>query len=1182
MGNTGIRSLEQGIMKHGKLLSIFMVLIFLVTGVNKSVGMNAPPPPDTSTLEWVFLPSGGPGGLCPGISDCCQDTLCYGLLYTPSSSGELTSYTTGFFVNCVGGLSPVGGNMSCVMADNSFEINGCMAQNRVLFNSSGNTGSVMVTAGVPIFLHKVCFYVPVGTTLTIVEDPVTDLTASIKIDTITFITEHPSFDSTLFFRTPPVAPADDFTTVECLDEVEEQPYPAVFDMCGNPIIPSLDSVVNYFTIDSCEGSVVYYYTFTDCSGQTDDWTFTFIIDHTIPPSESGGPVPTSVTFSCPDSIGLFELPVVLSGCGDTLDIVFFDIGGTFDGCEGTLEYEFLYLDCSGLSFEWTFTETIDLNPFVLPANDTMTVACPAATNTLPTLPIVEDDCGFLIDPVGPPVVSAQVVCEGTRTYTYTYEDCAGNSADWVFTYTVERLDFVVPAFGSLVVTCPAMTDVVPPLPVITDNCGEVLIPVDTLVTGPVICEGTRTYTFIYMDCEGNTHNWFFTYTVERTEFATPPNGFMTVACPAAAEIPPTLPVVTDNCGNVLTAIDTTYSSIPISCEGNKIYVYTYVDCEGNMATWTFTYTVERLPFADPMDASTTVDCPADAALPPTSFLPVVIDNCGNVLSPSAPVVSGTVSCEGNVTWTYIYTDCEGNSQNWVFTYMVERQPFVTPPAGMVTVPCPANAAIPPSAYLPVVLSDCGDTLSPVLISSGIPVVCEGTRLYVYSYTDCEGNTATWNFTYVVDRPLFANPVDAGATVACPSGSNVVPTAFLPTVVDSCGVTLLPVGPMVSPFVCVGTRTYTYVYTDCAGNTQDWVFTYTISPNTSLVVNCPANLVLNCTTTNYGPQINAWLASATATDACDPLPVITNNYDGMSIPDFSCTDGLPVTFTATDNCGNTATCTAFIRKPCFNLETWVYIEGAAANPNGSANYVLPMRTTLNDLRILPGQLSIDPFFGNHYTLPGQPYNVAPWLYPGTEGAMFDSGNNPLFANAGYPSTVVDWVLVSLRADSAGTGGPVCQAAALLHRDGVIQFVEPLDCCGVNEDSLYYVVIEQRNHLIVMSHVFQQFINHKLSYDFRSQQSYEDPLFAGLNLFARQKELVPGNPGKFAMFAGNGQQTISLNADTDINFDDRSFWETQNGQIGAYRIGDHNLNGDTNFNDRIVWERNNGKFSSVQRN
>jgi hypothetical protein len=229
--------------------------------------------------------------------------------------------------------------------------------------------------------------------------------------------------------------------------------------------------------------------------------------------------------------------------------------------------------------------------------------------------------------------------------------------------------------------------------------------------------------------------------------------------------------------------------------------------------------------------------------------------------------------------------------------------------------------------------------------------------------------------------------------------------------------------------------------------------------------------------------------------------------------------------------------------------------------------------------LPGQVLVDPFFGNVYSPPGQPYNVAPWNYFGNEGDGYDSGGDPLNADANYPANVVDWVLVSLRADSVGTTPPVCQAAALLYNDGVVQFVEPLACCGITETIPYYIVIEHRNHLIVMSSQIVPWVNHRLTYDFRFQQSWEDPLFAGLGIFARQKEILTG---KFAMFAGNGNQTTSLNSDTDINFDDRSYWEAQNGQVGKYRIGDYNQNGDTNFNDRVVWERNNGKFTSVPRN
>jgi hypothetical protein len=261
-----------------------------------------------------------------------------------------------------------------------------------------------------------------------------------------------------------------------------------------------------------------------------------------------------------------------------------------------------------------------------------------------------------------------------------------------------------------------------------------------------------------------------------------------------------------------------------------------------------------------------------------------------------------------------------------------------------------------------------------------------------------------------------------------------------------------------------------------------------------------------------------------------------------------------------------------------VNTWIYLEGATVNPSGGGSYSVPMRTNLNDYQVLPGQCFEDVFFGIKYSPPGQPYSGAPWFYPGTEGDMFDSGGDPLVGDAGYPETVVDWLLISLRNNAEGTGGPICQAAALLHNDGHIEFAEEFDCCGIDMGASYYIVIENRNQLIVMSHTAVAIVDSTITYDFRNQQSYlNDPLMFGI--FARQKEILPG---VFAMFTGNGNQTMGDQSDTDINFDDRTRWESENGNIGVYRTGDYNFNGDTNFNDRVTWEKNNGKFTSVIRN
>jgi hypothetical protein len=261
---------------------------------------------------------------------------------------------------------------------------------------------------------------------------------------------------------------------------------------------------------------------------------------------------------------------------------------------------------------------------------------------------------------------------------------------------------------------------------------------------------------------------------------------------------------------------------------------------------------------------------------------------------------------------------------------------------------------------------------------------------------------------------------------------------------------------------------------------------------------------------------------------------------------------------------------------FFILTWVYLEGAAIAPGGIQAYTVPMRTSLNDLHILPGQTYQHYFAGTVQSEAGQPYSGAPWNNSGNEGAGYDSNGSPAPGTAGYPATVVDWVLVSLR--DGPDGDPVCQQSALLHSDGHIEFVnEGFDCSNIDMDIAYYLVIEHRNHLVVMSPVPLPIVNGTMSFDFRTHQSYiDDPFgFGGIG----QKEILPG---VFAMYAGNGDQIMTTHSDTDINFDDRTYWEGHNGEAGQYSNGDYNLNGDCNFNDRITWEYNNGKFTTVPRN
>jgi hypothetical protein len=314
----------------------------------------------------------------------------------------------------------------------------------------------------------------------------------------------------------------------------------------------------------------------------------------------------------------------------------------------------------------------------------------------------------------------------------------------------------------------------------------------------------------------------------------------------------------------------------------------------------------------------------------------------------------------------------------------------------------------------------------------------------------------------------------------------------------------------------------------------------------------------------------------ANDNCDvdtlTFEWVTDVSDGQTNPET-----ITRYYRIEDICGNADTCTQTIVLNELEINAYVYLEGAAINPAGTATYTIPMRHTLNTstLKVLPGQTYKVPILGTIvFTPAGQPYNIAPWNYAGAEGTGYNSFGVLANGQANYPTNAVDWVLVSLRATP--NGGPVCQTAAILLDDGTIDFVEGgFSCCDIDLSISYYMVIEHRNHLIIMSQEPIPFVGGTITYDFRINQSYVDPDLG----FGSAQKFIPN--GVYVMYAGNGDQSSNPNADTDITLNDRFYWEGQNNTAGRYRNGDYNLNGDCNYNDRITYEFNNGNTSAVPR-
>ncbi|WP_319499382.1 VWA domain-containing protein [uncultured Draconibacterium sp.] len=600
------------------------------------------------------------------------------------------------------------------------------------------------------------------------------------------------------------------TPVACASLATEPTPPTVTDYCGNELTPS--AAVKGGTYVDCEGTITYTFTYTDCDLNSHDWVYTYNVE--VVDFVENMPADDGEIINCPEHLYTPQVPTVKDNCGNIITNVTGPVIDPIPGCEGIVNYVWTFTDCAGHSHDWTYAFTIERKDFAMPENTLETVACISDIKEI-TPPNVYDACGDLITPISGDE-PAMIECEGDMVYTWTYTDCKGNTHDWSHTVTIEREDFIMPENTSETVACVTDFEGVTP-PEVTDACGNMLTPVAGDEPAMIECEGDMVYTWTYTDCKGNTHDWSHTVTIEREDFIMPENTSETVACVADFE-GVTPPEVTDACGNMLTPIAGDEPAM-IECEGDMVYTWTYTDCKGNTHDWSHTVTIEREDFIMPENTSETVACVADfeGVTPPE-----VTDACGNMLTPVAGDEPAMIECEGDMVYTWTYTDCKGNTHDWSHTVTIEREDFIMPENTSETVACVADfEGVTP----PEVTDACGNMLTPIAGDEPAMIECEGDMVYTWTYTDCKGNTHDWSHTVTIEREDFIMPENTSETVACVTDfEGVTP----PEVTDACGNMLTPVaGDEPAMIECEGDMVYTWTYTDCKGNTHDWSHTVTI-------------------------------------------------------------------------------------------------------------------------------------------------------------------------------------------------------------------------------------------------------------------------------------------------------------------------------------------------------------------
>ncbi|MEI6408671.1 MAG: ice-binding family protein [Bacteroidota bacterium] len=309
-------------------------------------------------------------------------------------------------------------------------------------------------------------------------------------------------------------------------------------------------------------------------------------------------------------------------------------------------------------------------------------------------------------------------------------------------------------------------------------------------------------------------------------------------------------------------------------------------------------------------AEVDVSCLSQVPAPNTNAVAVTVSCVGpySVTFVGDVISNQTCANRYTITRTYMVTDFCGSSAFCTQTILVNDQtpPTITCPTVTATIQCPATPSFPAATATDL----CGGTSNINFTDITTP---GGLCAQAYSVTrtwtanDNCGNTATCSRTIAVvdNTPPVINCPTVTATIQCPATPNF-PAA---TATDLCGGTptinftdLTTPGGLCAQAYSV-TRTWTA--NDNCGNTATCSRTIAVVDNTPPVINCPTvTSTIECPAT---PNF----AAATATDLCGGTPII--NFTDLITPSGFCTQSYSVTrtWTATDNCGNTSTCSRII-------------------------------------------------------------------------------------------------------------------------------------------------------------------------------------------------------------------------------------------------------------------------------
>jgi hypothetical protein len=758
--------------------------------------------------------------------------------------------------------------------------------------------------------------------------------------------------------------------------------PTASSTCSIGTVTVTPDATNPISGSACPvGTKTVSFTAKDGCGNTKTCSFTI----TVNPAPTGVltfncPANITVTAAVGQTSAVvnYTAPTASSTCSIGTVTVTPDATNTISGAAcpvGTKTVSFKATDGCGNTKTCSFTITVNPAPTGVltlncPANISVTAAVGQTSAVVNyTAPTSNSTCSIgtvTVTPNAANPASGSTCPVGTKTLSFTATDGCGNTKTCSFTITVNPAPT-----GVLTFNCPANIAVTAAVgqtsavvnytvPTASSTCpiGTTTVTADAAnpVSGSAFAVGTKTLSFTATDGCGNTKMCSFTITVNPA-----PTGVLTFNCPVniavtaavgqtSAVVSYTAPTTSSTCPVGTTTV-TADAANPVSgsafAVGTKTLSFTATDGCGNTKTCSFTITVNPAP-----TGVLTFNCPVNiavtAAVGQTSVVinytaPTASSTCsiGTVtVTPDATnPISGSACPVGTKTVSFTAKDGCGNTKTCSFTITVNPAP-----TGVLTFNCPVNITVTAAVgqtsavvnYIaPTASSTCSIgtvTVTPDATNPISGAACPiGTKTLSFKATDGCGNTKTCSFTITV------NPAPTGVlTLNCPTNISVTATVgqtsavvnyIAPTSSSTCSigtatVTPLATNPASGTAFQVGTKTLSFTAKDGCGNTKTCSFTITVNPAPTgvLTFNCPVNITVTAAVGQTSTVVNYTAPTASSTCSIGTVKVTPNSANPVSGTSFPI-GTKTLSFTATDGCGNSKTCTFNVivigNNPCLN-------------------------------------------------------------------------------------------------------------------------------------------------------------------------------------------------------------------------------------------------------------------------